>query len=64
MRVDLKKAERDALTMFLALTSSPSVMEAVGLKFGGHEYQAALKMWKALHEVGPFDPDCDERAGQ
>lgn len=64
MNINLKKQQRDALSMFLAKTSAPAIMAAVGLEFGGPEYQAALLVWKELQKIGPFDPDCDDWGGK
>lgn len=60
MNIDLKKKERDALQMFVLKATNPNVMAAMGLRFGGPEYQAAIKVAEELNRIGPFDPDCDK----
>lgn len=64
MNISLKKAERDALSMLLLKATQPDRMVAMGLQFGGPEFQVAMKLSGELKALGSFDPDCDDWGGK
>ena len=48
MNITLTKEEHDALNMLLLKATQPDRMAAMGLRFGGPEYRAAMSLYNQL----------------